>query len=903
MLFANRCIVVIGLAAALTTAPTVVYAQTGQTSQATMEFNLAAQPLARALLAVGSQANVIVTFDPAIVRGRRAAALKGQYTVRQAFDRLLAGSGLVLRTTLRGTFLIEPVDGAKLPHAAATPSSSTYNFNLRAQSLAATLQAIHHITDRKITLEAGVRDVLHKNVTAIHGTMTPFQALQQALAGTNLQVAVSPTGALTIGTGSYLRTLKTITVIGHVTGLTATRTSTPLREIPQSVSIIGPQRISDQNLFGLTDVMNQVPGISVEESDQLNSSFYSRGFLINSYHVDGGAAMDLVFPNDTLPDMSEYSRVEVLRGADALFGGAGNPGGTINLVRKQPHEEPELSLNQSIGSWDTYRTVLDATGPMGFGGKLLGRVVGMYEHQNFFYQTATSQKKKLYGIVEYKVSPSTLVTLGGSIMLRHDIPMTIGLPRYLDGGDIHLPRSTFFGMPWEYEHAHTSEAFAQLTHRFGKKWKFKFQATRTHEDSDQLYADLYGPVQRGTGDLASPIDVRGASLSNTSLLGNAQLSGSFDIDGWRQDVLVGTDFSRNDTSYGGPVTFYSQPVSVFNLQYFAIPQLNPPVYSEATSVSTKQTGLYAALRLRAIVHGLSVVIGARDNRYRQGGQFFFQAGSFVQHQVDPVSRFNGKVNPFAGATYDLGKHYSVYASYAGIYAPGEGGDRAADGSLVPGTLTGVNIELGGKGAWYGGLLNGSVALFKINQSGLPLFVSSSAVVPNCCYVNGSNRSHGFELELDGRLTSNWMVGIGYTFNINREAALPGSTNVPLDSETPRQLLKLWTNYRLPVDGRRWSVGGELHAQTSNYVNGLVCSGATSLTGGCLAPETSFNVTQGAYAVFGLRVAYNISPDWSLAVNLNNVFDRVYYQTIGSPTCCSFYGAPRNVMVTLHGRIF
>lgn len=903
MLFAHRCIAAIALAVALTTAPAVVSAQTGNSDQGTFTFELAPQPLARALLAVGSQANVTVTFDPAIVRGRRTDALNGRYTVRQAFDRLLAGSGLVLHETAGGAFLIEAGDESGSPHAVVPASSSTYDFDLRPQSLGATLWAIRHITGEKIELQAGVREDLNKNVTAVRGTMTLLQALRQVLAGTNLQVVVSPAGTLTVGTSKYLRTLETIKVVGHITGLTATRTSTPLREIPQSVSVIGHERINDQNLFDLTDVMNQVPGISVEESDQLNSSFYSRGFLINSYHVDGGAAMDLIFPNDTLPDTSEYSQVEVLRGADALFGGAGNPGGTINLVRKQPHEQPEFSLDQSIGSWDTYRTVLDATGPIGFDGKLLGRVVGMYEHQNFFYQTATSQKKKLYGIVKYKLSPSTVVTLGGSLMLRRDIPMTIGLPRYLDGGDIHLPRSTFFGMPWEYEHAHTSEAFAQLTHRFGKKWKFKFQATRTHENSNQLFADLYGPVQRGTGNLATPIDVRGALLSNTSLLGNAQLSGSFDIDGWRQDLLVGMDYSRNETSYGGPVTFYTAPVSVFNLQYFAVPQLNPPVYSESTLVTTKQTGLYAALRLRALVHGLSVVIGARDNRYRQGGQFSFQAGSFSQHMVDPVSRFDGKVNPFAGATYDLGKHYSVYASYAGIYSPGESGDRAADGSLVPSTFTGVNIELGVKGAWYGGLLNGSLALFNIKQSGLPLFVSSSAVVPNCCYVNGSNRSHGFEFELDGRLTANWVVGAGYTFNINREAALPGTTHVPLDSETPRQLLKLWTNYRLPVDGRRWSVGGDLHAQTSSFSSGLVCSGATSLMGGCLAPETPFNVTQGTYAVIGLRAAYRLGPGWDLAINLNNIFDRVYYQTIGSPTCCSFYGAPRNFMVTLHGRMF
>lgn len=870
-------------------------------AQSSIQFDVPEQPLANALLAVGRQAGVNVTFDPLDVQGQRSAGLEGRFTAHDAIERLLDGTGLSVQTTAGGSFVVAH-EHAPAPVAPASPSSSAYRFDLPRQSLAATLQAIRDQTGQQVHLGANI--VVDESVAAVSGTMTPLQALRAALADTGMQVEALPDGSLTVyvdGAAPHLTTLYTIQVRGKFTGLAATRTATSLREVPQSVSILDEERIRAQNLATMDDVLNEVTGITVTHGDTNNSGFYARGFAVNSYHIDGGAATSLDYRNDLPPDLSEFSHVEVLRGADALFGGAGNPSATINMVRKRPHAEPALVLDQRFGTWRDLRTQLDATGSIGLNGKLLGRAVAMYADRDFFYDTAAMRKKKLYGILEYHPTSSATLTLGGSIDRRDDVPMTRGLPRYLDGGDIHLPRSTFIGMPWNREHARASEAFAQFEYDFSQRWKFKIEGTRLHVRSEEFVADITGPVQRGTGVLLGSTSTRDLENTRTSTVGNAQLSGSFDINGWKQDVLIGADYQDNPTrGFAAVSPRTGPPMSIFDLKSF---QPSPAAINTEFLVPVNQRGEYLSLRLRPMIEGLSVIAGIRNSYYRTSTQSTtsLAANGVVLFQTpNVVTRVDGKVTALAGVTYDLGKHYSVYASYADIFLPPISGLRQADGSFFEAPLTGTNLEAGVKGEWYGGLLNGSLAVFSIRQRGVPLNVGFDPTIPGCCVVAGSSRSEGVEFELNGQLARGWQVGSGYTFNINHRASLADGAIPPLLTQSPRHLLKFWTEYRLPGDGWRWSVGGDLHAQSENYQNGLVCSGPTSAIGACLSPKTNYQVRQGFYAVLGLRVGYRLGPAWQLAVNLNNVFDRTYYQTIGDPASGSWYGAPRNVIVSLHG---
>ena len=153
--------------------------------------------------------------------------------------------------------------------------------------------------------------------------------------------------------------LEEVVVVGMAEQLVATRVPTPLREIPQTVSIISPEQMRQQNDTDLADVLAHAPGITMVRTSSLDQDFYSRGYQIASFHVDGGAALNPRIDPELLflstPDLSEFDHIEVLRGADALFGGNGNPGGTVSLVRKRPRDAYNLDCNASGGSWDNYR--------------------------------------------------------------------------------------------------------------------------------------------------------------------------------------------------------------------------------------------------------------------------------------------------------------------------------------------------------------------------------------------------------------------------------------------------------------------------------------------------------------------------------------------------------------------
>ncbi|KAG1314068.1 hypothetical protein G6F62_013983 [Rhizopus arrhizus] len=137
--------------------------------------------------------------------------------------------------------------------------------------------------------------------------------------------------AVTEGTGSY-----TTPATSAATGLTLS-----LRETPQSVSVVTRQRIDDQNLRSLDEVMGNVVGVQVVSEDTDRTDFWSRGFYIDSLQYDGvPTTIGLSMYGESDNDSFIYDRIEVVRGATGLMSGAGNPGASINLVRKRGGAEP-----------------------------------------------------------------------------------------------------------------------------------------------------------------------------------------------------------------------------------------------------------------------------------------------------------------------------------------------------------------------------------------------------------------------------------------------------------------------------------------------------------------------------------------------------------------------------------
>lgn len=920
MFFARRNVVATAVLLALSAVPVAVYAQI------TYSFNLPAQPLADALRAVGSQGGVNVAFEPATVQGRNAPPLKGNYSVQQALDHLLVGSGLVLRTTQGGSFLVEMSNTTGAAARPATARSKSFDFHIQSQNLAGTLRSIEHTTGQRIDFDTDL--VSKKKADVVVGRFTAIDALRQALAGTDLHAAVSPSGAVSIVPGpapasGNVQLLPEVVVHGTVEGLSATRVATALREIPQSVSVISQETLQQQNDNGLADALEWATGITVQTNTSTDSNFSSRGFGISEVHIDGGGPIQIQANSATAAatpfnDLSEYDHIEVLRGADALFGGAGNPGATISLQRKQPQAQNEASATITIGSYDYFREVVDATGPLGFDGALRGRIVATNTDQDYFYNVASLKQHKLYGILQYDLTPTTMLTVGGSLEQTNAVPFTTGLPRYIDGADPHLPRSTALAFPWNHSTEHTDEAFVKLDQQFNDDWKLKIEATMLNQDSNSHIgaADSSG-INPVTNIIPGVIGVGTASQSNLGLTGDATLTGAFDLGGHRQEVVAGMDYARQTYStpqqdselIGPPLNPFTFDPTAYNT--VAPPSPTTPTISEYNYSYTKQIGGYAALRLH-FWDGWSAIIGARDSYYRSESRFAETYdsgppyGSFGFSGAPITNVATGVVTPYAGLTYDISKHYTLYASYADIYLPNSG-EMTSTGKLLP-PIQGDNFEVGAKGAWYDGLLNGSIALFKINQRNNATYFNPGGNFsnPNCCFVEGDNTSKGVETELSGRLTPNWQIGAGYTFDLNRQNAnlpnAPGVQQGVLSSITPKHVLKVWTNYRLPGAADRWSVGGGLRAQSTSYEIGEACPTYDAL-GNCVGFTTvPYTIRQGFYTVTTLRAAYQINSHWSMALNIDNLFDRTYYQTTGLIYGGNWYGTPRSFMLTIKGQL-
>ena len=169
------------------------------------------------------------------------------------------------------------------------------------------------------------------------------------------------------------------------------------------MSVISRQRLEDQKLTTVAQAMTQTTGISLFEGSLTSTRYLSRGFEITNFRVDGGASMaDGVWKNS---DTAIFDHIEVLRGADGLFAGSGEPGGTVNFVRKRPTFEPQASITTSAGSWDDYRSELDVSGPLAADGKLRGRAVMVSQNKQSFMDDASANHDLFYGCLLY-TSPS-----------------------------------------------------------------------------------------------------------------------------------------------------------------------------------------------------------------------------------------------------------------------------------------------------------------------------------------------------------------------------------------------------------------------------------------------------------------------------------------------------------------
>lgn len=675
------------------------------------------------------------------------------------------------------------------------------------------------------------------------------------------QVSSNTLGAVTEHTGSYTTSSMSV----------GTKLAASPRETPQSVTVVSRQRMDDQNLQKIEDIATYTPGLTLRKTGGERPQFYSRGTAIDAIMIDG---LPVAYDSDTLgtSTLAMYDRVEVVRGASGLMVGAGNPSGTFNLVRKRPTLAPQLTLTGSAGRWDDYRGEVDVSGKLDATGDLRGRFVGAYQDRDSFVDAYGNQRQLFYGIGEYDLNEATTLTFGAWYN-REDNPGADwnGLPTHPDGSFFDYPRSARSAPDWTYWDKANRSAFVELEQRFDNGWKLRTNATWLRGDMEMLGGSVYTDENNDYH-----LNIGRYTYQHTQKSVDSYVTGPFSLFGATHELVVGASWRRDDTDDGPGGPGINSDVIIdpqhFDPDAYAKPAID---YNWSRDGREQQSSTYATVRFN-LRDDLHLILGSRLDWYEY--QQATQSGGYSFGDDYKATR---EYTPYAGVIYDLDDTYSVYASWTRIFKPQAASNTS--GSLLD-PVTGSNYEAGIKGEYFGGALNTSLALFQLVQENLAKSLPSGQCaqgVPECYEASGEVRTRGVDVELAGELMPGWQMSAGYTYAAAEYTKTQSATQQRgdrYDSDTPYNLFKLFTTYRLPGELERWTVGGGIRSQSSAY--------------------TSHGVKQGGYSVSDAMLAYQPSTQWQLQANLNNVFDKRYYQNISNSWGANSFGEPRNLMFTV-----
>lgn len=692
----------------------------------------------------------------------------------------------------------------------------------------------------------------------------------------------------------------------------STRSSTGLdltpRQTPQSVTSITRQQMDDRDIHTIEQALDTTPGVSTSKSEVGGrTDFRARGYSISNWKVDGlqfQGGSDFSGGGNAL-NMDLYERIDIVRGANGLLGGTGDPSATVNLIRKAPTRTFGGSAYATYGSWDKRRLGADLNLPLSEDGRLRSRFVMTQQDANSFRDNQSERSRAALANFEFDLDDAT--TLGAGYQYEYNKVVGGGwganIPIwYRDGSTTNLPRSTNLVPSWSFGEYTTRTAFGSLEHRFDNDWALDLKVAQStaevlnHRGLAKVNSagrGSYGGYwdQDGSGAVLNGLH---SSSDTTQQSAQIDLSGPFQLLGRTHQAMVGYNDSRTvawspeytctmvgadritapsvgcqfRANNGLPVTDWHNGV---DSDYDMLASRT----GRHSKTTTRLQGMYAATRL-SITDPLSVIVGVRTTDY-----------SATTNSVSGVrsnQQNSGIVTPYLGAVYDLNDTYSLYASYTDIFNP-QTAETESGTKVEP--IRGKSYETGIKGEWLDGRLNASAAYFRTKQQNKAV-LDDGLTTPTGgdAYKAGTGQeTDGIDLEIAGALTPNWNLYAGYTYLHFRRVDSDGRSD-------PSHLFKASTTYRLSGPLDRLTVGAGVKAQSNiRAISSPAGQPVNGVSGGAT------NVNWSGYAIWNAMAKYQVTDDTSVSLNVDNLFDKHYYTQYGF-YAGAIYGDPRNMSVTV-----
>lgn len=703
------------------------------------------------------------------------------------------------------------------------------------------------------------------------GVLAAALALLPALAAAQTPGAPAPAASAPVAEtqlpavpvrASAERETATGPVVGYkaTRSATATKTDTPLRETPQSVTVITRDLIVDQGASNLQDALNYAAGVRADAYglDSRTDSVLVRGGYPDEY-LDGLRKNFDWYTSNGRTETYTLERIELLRGPAAMLYGQGTTGGVVNMVSKRPQAEAQGELGLQIGSWNRRQVHADLTGPLSADGQWLYRLVAVARKADTQVDFVRDDRLVFAPSLTWRPSPATSLTL--QALVQNDktgstsqfFPWAGTLTPNPNGT---LPTNRFIGEPdWDRYDTERRTVGWLFEHRFDSGWTLRqnLRLSRNVVDYRTHYGDSFILPGGWAGD---PVNQRlfgrfaDATLTRANLFAVDQhLQGRVDTGVVRHDLLAGFDYSQyrksGEAGFDLPV-YAGGGVPLIDAYAPVYGNFTPPAMSAFDASKLRQFGLYLQDQLRFGANWL-VTAGLRHDRARNE-----TAGVMTANPSATTKRL--------GVLYSRPGGVSPYLSYSESFMPVA---NVRDQQLEP--LRGKQWEAGFKYESADGKTAFNAAAFDLREVNR----TQDDPVNNVVIQLPHTRNTGLELEFKTSVGAADLIA-NYTY-----------TEVDDQLEqVPRHQATVWGKYRFAIGAQTGFSAGAGVRYLGAYNDGAAPTVPTqTLVDAMLAWE---------------------SERWRAALNINNLADKVYLSNCLSRGDC-WWGARRNVVASVNYR--
>jgi iron complex outermembrane receptor protein len=642
----------------------------------------------------------------------------------------------------------------------------------------------------------------------------------------------------------------------------ATRTDTSIHETPQSISVVPRQVVEDIGATRLEDALDYAGGVERGNNfgGQGLTEFLVRGFSSQEFYRNG-FAVNRGYPN--MPDASTLERIEVLRGPAAMLYGRGDPGGTFNIISKQPEAERKTVLGSQVNTDGLRRGTLDTTGALDESADFTYRLNLVAEGSDSFRDHVESERYNVAPVLRWQLDDDTAIVFEGDY-LHNRHPLDRGVTRYANQAG-NLSRDTFLGEE-DAGKLRNKNATTQLRieHQLNDQWAVRGGVQ--YLDGSLEGGAVENNVLASDGRTVSRnYSERTLEWDDLAVQGN--IEGHFDTAGLSHTLLTGIEY--DDFNYNSFIRRSSGSANAFPIDLYN------PVYGQGLPALTRTTtdddenlksyAFYLQDQID-LTERLKAQVGARIERFEQSYTNYLSANGNWEQAHNAVS-------PRFGLVYDLTDSVAVYANAARSFKPNRGADRSGQ-SFDP--EKGIAYETGIKYDVPERNLSVTAALFHITKENV---LTSDPLDSNYQVAAGEVRSRGFDLSVAGNVTPQWRVIGGYAY-VDAEVTKSTASTMPTGSRlanVPEHSLNLLNTYEFDagvLSGLGIGVG-------LKYVGDR--KGSTS--------STAFDMS--AYTTVDLLAYYPLTDRIRLNLNLDNVFDEEYDERAWG-SIWAYPGAPRTL---------